>query len=147
MPGTRTLLPSPFAVTFCFSRWAIHFKLKELMANPVGAERDIMYHWQNPKVINRFGVLNGMHNRASVQLTMKYRQAAHEGRDSIRIANIELVISELTGDVRLQVVSTPAYVYQMRGRMLTSHSKTPRLSDVLPSSTFLNSSSYPASWM
>ena len=88
------------------------------MANVVGAELDIMYHWQNPKVINRFGVLNGMHNRASVQLTMKYRQAPHEGRDSIQIANIELVISELTnklaGDVRLQVASIPAHVYQMR---------------------------------
>jgi len=45
------------------------------MANPVGAELDIMYYWQNPKVINRFGALNGMHNRASLRPTIKYCQA------------------------------------------------------------------------
>ena len=75
MPGSRTLLPSPFAFTFCFSCWAIHFKPEKLMANPVGADRDIQYRWQNPKVINRFGVLNGMHNHTSVQLAIKYCQA------------------------------------------------------------------------
>jgi len=43
--------------------------------NPVGAELEILYHWQNPKVINRFGILNGMHSRTSIQPAMKYRQA------------------------------------------------------------------------
>jgi len=44
------------------------------MLNPVGVELEVLYHWQNLKVISRFGVLNGMHNRASVHLTIKYRQ-------------------------------------------------------------------------
>jgi len=30
---------------------------------------------ENPKVISRFGVLNGIYNRALVQPAMKYRQA------------------------------------------------------------------------
>ena len=71
------------------------------MTNPVGVELKILYHWQNPKVINRFGVLNGMHSRASVQPTMKYRQARApaqaplEGQVDVQITNVKLVISEL----------------------------------------------------
>ena len=53
----------------------VHFKLKKLMLNPVGKELEVLYHWQNPKVISRFGVLNDMHSHASVQPTIIYRQA------------------------------------------------------------------------
>jgi len=49
MPGTQTLLPSPFSVTFCFSRWEIHFKPKELIENPVGVELKIYTIGRTPK--------------------------------------------------------------------------------------------------
>ena len=65
-PGTQTLLPSSYSVTFCFIRLEIHVKLEELMLNPDGVELEVLYYWQNPKVINMFGVLNGMHSRVSV---------------------------------------------------------------------------------
>ena len=45
------------------------------MSNSVGVELEVLYQWKNLKVISRFGVLNGMHSRASVQLAIKYRQA------------------------------------------------------------------------
>jgi len=45
------------------------------MLNPVGMELEILYYWQNPKFIKKFGVLNGMHSRALVQPVMKYHQA------------------------------------------------------------------------
>ena len=45
-------------------------------------------------------------------------QASHKTQFNVRIANIELVISELTskpaGDIRLQVASISAFVYQVR---------------------------------
>ena len=45
------------------------------MLNPVSVDLEVLYHWQNSKVISRFGVLNGMHSRASVQPAMKYHHA------------------------------------------------------------------------
>jgi len=36
---------------------------------------EVLDYWKNPKVISRFGVLNGMHSHSSVQLAIKYSQA------------------------------------------------------------------------
>ena len=45
------------------------------MLNPADLEFEILYHWQNLKVISKLGVLNGIHSRVSVQPAMKYHQA------------------------------------------------------------------------
>jgi len=103
----------------------IHFKPKELIENPVGTELKILYHWQNPKVINRFGGPQ-RHTQSRLSTTgdeilpsvSAINQAPHEGQFSVRIANIALVIFEqmckLAGDVWLQIAGISAPVYQVR---------------------------------
>ena len=45
------------------------------MLSPVGMKLEVFSHWQNPIIINKFGDLNDMHSRVSVQPAIKYRQA------------------------------------------------------------------------
>jgi len=45
------------------------------MLNPDGLELEVLYYWQNLNDVSRLGVMYGMQNWASVQLTMKCLQA------------------------------------------------------------------------
>jgi len=97
------------------------------MLNPVGVELENLYHWQNPKFIRKFGVLNGMHSHASVRPVMKYcqapssstvNQASHKSQAGVWITDVELVISKLASkaarNVWFQVADVSTPIHQVR---------------------------------
>ena len=58
-----------------FSQAEIHKILKALILNSAGKELEVVYHWQNSRVIKRLGVHCGMQKRTLVHPAMKYLHA------------------------------------------------------------------------